>query len=78
MSGCKGKEAAEKVEQCLVTGYGLDVKGHGPEDREEVVTDILVDLRHYCSAHGLSFEKINRLSQDHYRAEREEDKGTST
>jgi hypothetical protein len=47
-------------------------------DREADVTDLLADLRHYCSAHGLEFKELDRRGYGHYSAERHEGKNENT
>jgi len=40
----------------------------GPEHR--AITDMLVDLRHYCDSKGLAFEKLNAEAHAHYQDEK--------
>ena len=35
-----------------------------PDDR--AITDILVDLRHYCDSKGLVFDELNAAAEEHY------------
>ena len=37
---------------------------------EEVLTDLLVDLRHWCDAHELDFAKADRVAYLDYLAEK--------
>lgn len=40
------------------------------DDRGDVVTDILTNLRHYCQCFGLSFQAHLAMSKTHYNAEK--------
>lgn len=41
----------------------------GDDDFHERVKYLLIDLRHYCDLHGLSFSRLDRAAQALYRQE---------
>jgi len=48
-----------------MVGQDIDFK----EDKE-VVIDLLVDLRHFCDAHGLDFGACDSMAYIHYLEEK--------
>jgi len=50
-------------EQCR---YG---RIYADEPQQDILTDLLTDLRHYCAARGLDFEYSATCSQMHDEAE---------
>jgi hypothetical protein len=40
-----------------------------PRSAEEILTDLLSDLRHFADATGIDFDTANRIAQDHYEFE---------
>lgn len=48
--------------------YGAD-GNLNHNDKEECVTDILADLRHYCDENGVDFHQACDMSYQHYNAE---------
>ncbi len=48
----------------VIDGYA------GNEDLEDVVVDILTDLRHLCDAEGLDFAQHDRTAYQHYLEEK--------
>jgi hypothetical protein len=42
------------------------VKSARPGTDDRAITDILVDLRHYCDSKGLVFEDLNAVAEQHY------------
>ncbi len=46
-----------------------DIDGLSPQSPEEILIDLLSDLRHFAEAAGLDFETANRVAQDHYEFE---------
>lgn len=49
---------------------------HGPsptylqDSPDEVITDFLTDLRHYCDLRGLDYSKLSQWAYAHYVVER--------
>jgi hypothetical protein len=43
-----------------------DTDGLSPQSPEEILIDLLSNLRHFAEAAGLDFETANRVAQDHY------------
>ena len=43
-----------------------DTDGQSPQSPEEILIDLLSNLRHFAEAAGLDFETANRVAQDHY------------
>lgn len=39
------------------------------QSAEEVLTDLLSDLRHFADATGIDFDAADRLARDHYEVE---------
>lgn len=39
------------------------------DDMQDMITDLLTDLRHYCAASGGDFDKHLRRSSEHFNAE---------
>ena len=46
-----------------VRAYAKSAKA-GPDD--QAITDILVDLRHFCDSNGLVFDELNAAAVEHY------------
>lgn len=46
-----------------IQDYKVDTEG------ADAVTDLLADLRHFCTARGFDFETCNRLAGEHYQIE---------
>jgi hypothetical protein len=42
---------------------------YAAEPRQDVITDLLTDLRHYCDKHALDFDSSVRNSALHWTAE---------
>ena len=42
---------------------------YADEPKQDILTDFLTDLRHYCKLRGLDFEYSSRLSEMHQEAE---------
>jgi len=53
--------------------YYCDVSGNEGEPEQEMLTDLLTDLRHLSTSQGLDFEQSARMAQMHYEAETEEE-----
>ena len=47
---------------------GAPMRGD-PDDMQCMITDLLTDLRHYCAANGVDFDKHLRRSAEHFNAE---------
>jgi len=47
----------------------LHQKINGDDQLDCVVTDVITNLRHYCKAEGLDFDKCVELSEVHFNAE---------
>lgn len=47
---------------------GAPMRGD-PDDMQPMITDLLTDLRHYCTANGVDFDKHLRRSAEHFNAE---------
>ena len=45
------------------------MRGDAPHYCEEAITDLLADLRHFCSAAGIAFATCDRLAELHFEAE---------
>jgi hypothetical protein len=43
--------------------------GQDPDDQEEVVTDLLADLRHYCDLAEISWDDVLRHADMHHAFE---------
>jgi hypothetical protein len=41
-------------------------KSYKPEAADRVITDMLVDLRHFCDSKGLVFAELNAAAEEHY------------
>jgi hypothetical protein len=55
----------KRAERALVGAYSLEEGERGAN-----IVDILTDLRHYCTAHGIDFANADRIAGDHYFEER--------
>ena len=40
--------------------------GSCPETPEEAITDLLADIRHYCAAYELDFDRLSTTSFNHF------------
>jgi hypothetical protein len=62
----KAMKAVENIHSIidLKPEYGWSVGG------DEVVVDLLTDLRHYCQCHNIDFDGEFTMSEHHYEAER--------
>lgn len=47
-------------------------RGDAPDYGEDSLTDLLADLRHFCAAHGLDYERCERVAAMHFEAEAKE------
>jgi hypothetical protein len=54
-------DRVEKIHGILEEYYGGEA--------EDEVTAVLADVRHYCEAYGIGFERADRLAFNHYVAE---------
>lgn len=54
--------------QAALIGYE-QAKGDS-EPAEELITNLLADLRHYCHQNDYHFEKLDNLAFQHYEQER--------
>jgi hypothetical protein len=44
-------------------------RGQAPDYGEDSLTDLLADLRHYCAAHGLDYERCERIAAMYFSDE---------
>lgn len=44
-------------------------RGESPAYGEDAVTDLLADIRHFCMAFGLDYERCDRVAAMHFEAE---------
>jgi hypothetical protein len=44
-------------------------RGESPAYDENAITDLLADLRHYCAAHGLDYDRCDRVATMHFQDE---------
>ena len=40
-----------------------------PQDQQDILCDLLANLRHWCRAEAVDFEAAVRISQDHFEEE---------
>jgi hypothetical protein len=66
-----GSSIAERVAKVEV----IFREHYSNADPEADVTDILADLSHYCSAHGLEFKELDRRGYGHFFIERQDESG---
>jgi len=52
-----------------IDGVGRNDSPYPAEPRQDVLTDLLTDLRHYCEQHGLDFDYSVESSEMHWTAE---------
>lgn len=45
------------------------VRGEAPAYGEDAVTDLLADIRHFCAAFSLDFDRCDRVAAMHFEAE---------
>jgi hypothetical protein len=45
------------------------VRGETPDYGEDAVTDLLADIRHFCAAFSLDFDRCDRVAAMHFEAE---------
>lgn len=67
------RQRAERAERALLEYNGADSRDDGVAGQEEMLSDMLGDLRHYCRLNALDFERCNARGQDMARMEAEED-----
>ncbi len=64
----------DRASRVTAAGFALDhyraSKGEVSIKSDEVVIDLLTDLRHYCDAHGYDFEECDGIANAHYLIER--------
>ena len=60
-AGSQAVEAYQKAKQ--------KTKGWLPQSAEEILTDLLSDLRHFADATGIDFDTADRIALDHYEVE---------
>lgn len=54
-----------KARNILLAHYNLDTEG-----ARTALIDLLADVYHFCDAHKLNFEGIQKSAHEHYCAER--------
>ena len=59
---CNNRRAAMAKKALKVYRYEVE--------KEDALTDLLVDLMHLCKAQGHDFERLLVRAQDHYEAEK--------
>lgn len=57
----------------LTVQYYCSISGNDGEPEQEIVTDLLTDLRHFCTGPGVDFDQASRMAQMHYEAEIDEE-----
>ena len=62
-------ERIEDVIQCYIDEQCRMGSAYASEPEQTILTDLLTDLRHYCSARNLDFEHSVKWSQVHHEAE---------
>ncbi len=60
-AGAQAVEAYQNAKQGTPGGL--------PQSAEEILTDLLSDLRHFADATGIDFDTADRIAQDHYEVE---------
>lgn len=63
------QERAERGEE-LTLGY----EDTSYDSRQDVLCDILTDLRHYAAREGLEFKSAHDMSEIHFESEKDEAK----
>jgi hypothetical protein len=58
------------IARCLVVEQ-VKRESAAEDSCEDFVTDLLIDLRHYCDRHALDFGRIDRCAYQHYLQERQ-------
>lgn len=68
----QNKETARRAKlTAAVIGLRAEMGGqHIEHERDDIVADLLADLRHYCDAHGLDFADLDRRAYGNYTAEK--------
>lgn len=66
-------DRAERAERALLEYNGADSREAGNGGRDEMLGDMLGDLRHYCRLYGLDFDSISARGFRMSESERLED-----
>ena len=64
--------ARERRAESAVEAYLEATPPVWQQSEQEVLCDLLTDLRHYCALNRLDFEEAIRLSRSHFHIERKE------
>ena len=56
----------------------MDTTGGSGEPKQDCVTDLLTDIRHWCAANKVSLGLALELSRQHFNSEKDEDEDDTT
>lgn len=73
MSIRTNSERADRAESALMKYNGSDSRDPGVDGQEEMLSDMLGDLRHWARLNKVDFERCNARGQTMSEMEREED-----